>query len=151
MEKRFTFVLIFILALGIVFCSGCTGTSYKTYNNSYMSFQYPANWKIQETADGVAIEESSSISSDYFTVTPYSSLLNNLGDYNQEIIEWTSGYIPGRDSKVIKTGKIDGISYTLIDAPKWKKYFFMKNGKGVMITGRVKDTAILENVIRTFN
>lgn len=39
-----TFIILIILALGMVMISGCASSNYKTFDKAGLSLQYPANW-----------------------------------------------------------------------------------------------------------
>lgn len=51
-KKRF---LLDISLIKVVIVSGCIGTSYKTYTNQYMSFQYPDGWSTDEILVGLVL------------------------------------------------------------------------------------------------
>lgn len=149
-------MLIFIISF-ILFVSGCISSSYKTFNNDYMSFEYPAGWNTQEMVTGgvhvfnVPKEDFNNLefnleNFEMFSVTPYiSDKGRTLNNFNNDVKAQTEGHI-------INTDSINGITYSYTESVNSHQiYYFTKNGKGVIIDALVKDPKIIENVIKTFN
>ena len=64
--------------------------------------------------------------------------------------------ISNADPSNVKKGTLNGASYVFIDNPSsdmntWKTYYFIKNGKYICLSGYVKDPAVLEHIVATFN
>ena len=123
-----------------------------------MSFEYPASWNTQEMITGgvhvfnVPKEDFNNLGANLvnletFSVTPYiSDKGRTLNNFNSDVKAQTEGLI-------INTGSIDGTTYSYTEktSNSHQIYYFMKNGKGVIINSLVKDPKIIENVIKTFN
>lgn len=152
-------LIVVIVLFVIVFFSGFTGTSYKTYTNQYMSFQYPEGWHTEEISMGsVNVYEGSKgdVNSEYFTATPYGKtngkIFRFIHDFNRENVSVASN----TDPSMIKTGNINGGYYTFYgnhdNKTKAMQFlFFYQNDTGVIVSGYIKDPAVLEKVIATFN
>ena len=155
--KKIFITAIIIIFLIFLISFFTPGTSYKTYNNPYMLFQYPEGWEIEDNeAGGVNIHENSKDSAErqWFAVIPYGTNygenIGTMDDFNKDKAVIASN----TDPELIKTGNINGGSYTFYDNQSklrsWKYFFYIKNGKGIKVAGYVEDPAVLQNVIATF-
>ena len=144
--------------LVIISFSGCTGTSYKTYSNEYLSFQYPDGWQAQaDDVGGVVVRNGSEYdvgTTQQFYVIPFGSNMGNVASLDV-YYSGLADEVSGTDPSMVKKGNVNGTSYTLIDnsstgQQSWKSIYFIKNGKAIVVTGNVNDVAVLEHVVATF-
>lgn len=132
--------------------------TYNSYSNQYMSFQYPSGWKVENNSFG-GVYFSNGLennNSEWLLVVPYGNYDGNVNnmDVYQKIM---SGDISS-NARPISYGTINGTSYSFVDDPNFggdkftdKYCFFVKNGKGVIVSGQVSSIDILKNVVATFN
>jgi hypothetical protein len=152
-------IIVFVIfGLFVVFSNEFTGTSYNTYTNQYMSFQYPDGWNTEDISMGsVNVYEGSKgdMNKQYFTVTPFGKTNGHIFRFIHNFNSENKSVSSNTDPSTIKTGDINGGYYTFYGNHDNKTntrqfLFFYQNDTGVIVSGYIKDPAILEEVIATF-
>ncbi len=157
-------VLIFpiLLILGVISISGCTSsnstsTDNATFNNSFMSFQYPNGMNVSDIGDVITGKNASD------TIAIMSNHKDNLGNPMEMdiIVEPKTDYQDSLTEDPSWTDKGNftspkGVSYNLqISDNGVVDYHFIKNGKYFELIGYInttpEDKQLLENIIENIS
>lgn len=147
-NKNIVYSGLVLLIFCVVLVSGCSSESddstsipeekqvnaesgYKTFNNSYMSFEYPSSWNITVAPSGQNVKvKNLDSTNEMIEVTQYSTKSDYLADMESQ--EFDAG--PG----VEETGN-DGITYTTFSVrimdSDLKYYYFEKDDMYYVVGG----------------
>ncbi len=151
MMKKFTSFLmvlgILILAVTISGCTSDTETSYssfKTYNNSLMSFDYPDSWVIDY--------ESTDSSGVYFNSSNGEVRVQIYDIVSEDVHTGEEVYI-GRifDSANYESKTIGNKTYRFVSEDDWFAYAIdLPDNKELYVRGNSKDNEGLQKILETF-
>ncbi len=142
-EIKNSTVFLIILIIGIAFfvtlMTTFSQTTYSTFNNSYMSFEYPNGWAISQSDSGRVVEVKKNTDYDY-----YVQIHPNKNSYNERIYK-ESGF--GEFKGVYTTD--NGMKYSVYDEEETTTYFFIKNNKYYEVSGTTLSLDEMDRVVDT--
>jgi hypothetical protein len=142
-EIKNSSVFLIILVVGIAFffalMAALPHSSYSTFNNSYMSFEYPNGWVITQSDNGRVVEVKKDTDYDY-----YVQVHSNKSSYDTKIYK-ESGF--GEYKGLYSTEK--GMEYSVYDEGDTTTYFFIKNNKYYEVSGTTLSLDEMDHVVDT--
>lgn len=154
--KKILGILCLLIIIAAAYTT-LTTTPKKTYNGTYMSFEYPADWKITETdkleePDGgqfvqlMSEDESNLINVNVYTDLTLEELISRKEElYNeryQKSIE--KGVVCSKEEKTV-----DGVKCKIYDLVMIRHYCFEKDGKAVLVTCNFNAANVAEDIIKS--